>query len=73
MQRAPHYPIAWRSLTNALGQLGRLDEAREALGQFLALMPGYTTEAAARASVGFRDEALFQRYIDGLRKAGWQG
>jgi len=73
VQRAPHYPIAWRSLANALGQLGRLEEAREALAQFLTLMPGYTTEAAARASVGFRDEAMFQHYLAGLRKAGWQG
>jgi TolB-like protein len=73
VQRAPHYPIGWRSLANALGQLGRLDEAREALGQLLALVPDYTTEAAARASVGFRDEALFQHYMDGLRKADWPG
>jgi len=73
VQRAPHYPLGWRGLANALGQLGRGDEAREALAQFLQLMPGYTTEAAARASVGFRDEALFQHYVDGLRKAGWTG
>jgi hypothetical protein len=50
-----------------------MDEARAALGQFLTLMPGYTTEQAARASVGFRDEAVFQHYLEGLRKAGWQG
>ena len=73
VQRAPHYPIGWRGLANALGQLGRMDEAREALGQFLALMPAYATEQAARASVGFRDEAVFQHYIEGLRKAGWKG
>jgi adenylate cyclase len=73
VQRAPHYPIGWRSLANALGQLGPMDEAREALAQFLALMPGYATEQAARASVGFRDEAVFQHYLEGLRKAGWQG
>jgi len=73
VQRAPHYPIGWRGLANALGQLGRGDEAREALAQFLNLMPGYATEAAARKSVGFRDEALLQRYLEGLRKAGWKG
>jgi TolB-like protein/tRNA A-37 threonylcarbamoyl transferase component Bud32 len=72
-RRAPTYPIGWRSLANALGQLGRLDEAREALAEFLRLMPEYTTEAAARASVGFRREEHFQYYLEGLRKAGWSG
>ncbi len=73
VQRGPSYPIGWRGLANALGQLGRLDEAREALERFLALMPGYATVQAARASNGFRDEAVFQHYIEGLRKAGWKG
>jgi adenylate cyclase len=73
VQRAPHYPIGWRSLANALGQLGPVDEAREALGQFLALMPGYVNENVARASVGFRDEAIIQHYLEGLRKAAWKG
>lgn len=73
VQRAPHYPPGWRTLANALGQLGQIDEAREALAQFLKLMPAFTSEATARTSLGFRDEALFQRYLEGLRKAGWQG
>lgn len=73
VQRAPHYPLGWRSLANALGQLGRLDEAREALAQFITLMPSYTTEQAARAAVGFRDEPVFQHYLEGVRKAGWKG
>ncbi|MEO6364384.1 MAG: adenylate/guanylate cyclase domain-containing protein [Caldimonas sp.] len=73
VQRAPRYPIGWRSFANALGQLGRMEEAREALARFLALMPGYSSEEAARASVGFIDESLLQHYLEGLRKAGWQG
>ena len=73
VQRAPHYPLGWRSLANALGHLGTLDEAREALAQFLTLMPSYTTEQAARASIRFRDEPVFQHYLEGLRKAGWKG
>ena len=73
VQRGPNYPPGWRNLANALGQLGRRHEAREALAQFLALMPGFTTEQAARASMGFRDEAVFQHYLEGLRKAGWTG
>jgi hypothetical protein len=39
----------------------------------LDLMPFFTTEAAVRASLGFRDEAVFQHSLEGLRKAGWKG
>ena len=70
VQRGPSYSLGWRSLASALGQLGRLDEAREALDQFLAMMPGFTSEQAARS---FRDEAVFQHWLEGLRKAGWEG
>lgn len=72
-QRGPHYPMVWRGLANALGQLGRTDEAKQALARFLALVPGYTSEAVARGTVGFADEALFQHYLEGLRLAGWPG
>jgi len=73
VQRGPSYAIGWRCLANALGQLGRPVEAREALEQFLARMPGFTSEHAARSSMIFRDEAVFQHWLEGLRKAGWQG
>ncbi|MGJ7506245.1 adenylate/guanylate cyclase domain-containing protein [Variovorax sp. GT1P44] len=73
VQRGPGYAAGWRSLANALGQLGRLDEAREALEQFLARMPGFTSEQAARSVLTIRDEAVFQHWLEGLRKAGWKG
>jgi len=73
VQRAPQYPLGWRFLANALGQLGELDDARDALARYLALSPGFTDEKAARTSTGIRDEAVFQHYLEGLRKAGWQG
>ena len=72
VQRGPNYSLGWRCLASALGQLARLDEAREALEQFLARMPGYTSEQAARSGA-FRDEAVFQHWLEGLRKAGWEG
>ena len=72
IQRAPHYPIGQRSLTNALAQLGRMDEAREALAAFLALSPNYNDETARR-SVVFRHESDYEHYSEGLRKAGWEG
>ena len=69
----PNFPIAWRCLANALGQLGSLDEAREALGECLTLLPNFSTEQGARVSMGFRDEVVFQHWLEGLRKAGWKG
>jgi adenylate cyclase len=72
VQRGPNYPMGWRCLANALGQLGRLDEAREALEQFVARVPDFT-EQTARSVVTFRDEAGFQHWLEGLRKAGWKG
>ena len=71
-QIAPHNPMAHGGRTNALAQLGRLDEARAALATFLELSPNYNTRTA-RSSGAFREEADFQFYVDGLRKAGWDG
>jgi len=48
-----------------------LDEAREALEQFLARTPGFTSQTARLGA--FRDEAVFQHWLEGLRKAGWEG
>jgi len=72
IQRAPHYPIGQRSLANALAQLGRMDEAREALTAFLTLSPNYNAETARRSAI-FRHEADYEHYAEGLRKAGWDG
>jgi adenylate cyclase len=73
VQRGPENPTAWRHLASALGELGRTDEAREALTRCLALAPNYTNAEAVRAALPFRDEATFQRLLDGMRKAGWKG
>ena len=73
VRHAPHFPPAWRNLANALGQIGRLDEAHDALAQFLKLSAALAGEQAMRASVPFRDEAVLQHFLEGLRKAGWKG
>jgi hypothetical protein len=33
------------------------------------MVPGYTSETVARETAPFRDEAEFQHYLEGLRKA----
>ena len=57
------------SPANALGQLGQLEEAHEALSRCLSLSPGLCREQAMRASTGFHVQAVFQHYLEGLRKA----
>ena len=73
VQRRPSYSIGWCGLASALGRLGKSDEAREALEQFIARTPGFTSEQTARSFMRFRDEAVFQHCLEGLRGAGWQG
>ena len=73
VQCAPQSSSAWRVLAIALGQIGSLDEAREAMARFLVLMPSFTSERKARSMVPHRDEADIQHWLEGLRKAGWRG
>lgn len=71
-QRAAQYPMAHRSLANALAQLGRIEEGKQALAKFLDLAPGYSTEVARR-SIRFSNEVDFDHYMEGLRKLDWAG
>ena len=49
--------------------LGKLDEARRALGQMIRLAPDLTEE---RLRVFLRETDV-ERYVRGLRLAGWSG
>ena len=69
IQAEPAYPLALRNRASALAQLERLDEAREALEVFLRITPNHTVERG-RAGMAFREEKVFQHYMEGLRKAG---
>ncbi len=69
IQAEPAYPLALRNRASALAQLERLDEAREALEVFLRVTPNHTVERG-RAGMAFREEKVFQHYMEGLRKAG---
>ena len=73
IQRKSSFPTGWRTLAAALGHTGQLAEARDALSQFLFLMPGYVNEQVARSHSPYRDEAHLQHSLEGLRKAGWTG
>lgn len=73
VQRPPVFPVAWRGLASALGHLGCIDEAAEALRRAVGLMPEYPSEDLFRTTMPFRQESMLQHYLDGLRKAGWAG
>ena len=64
----PNYLVARRLLTASLVQLGRPEEAREAVGALLATAPGYTLADAAAHSA-FRGPTR-ERYLGALRRAG---
>jgi adenylate cyclase len=72
IQGAPHYPMNHRSLANACGALGLLEEGKLALAKFLALAPGYNSDVARR-TLPFRDDGDFRRYMHGIEQLGWKG
>jgi adenylate cyclase len=68
----PTYPLPRRWLAASLGQLGRADEAREALEDALRQSPRSFELYVRDCPPWFRPED-HGHMLDGLRKAGWQG
>jgi adenylate cyclase len=69
---SPQHPMCWRAAANACGRLRLERDGRAALERFLNMVPDYST-AVARASVPFKSEEDFERYMSGLRSLGWSG
>ena len=67
--RHPHHAGARRLMTASLGQLGRINEAREALAHTLKLQPDLSSAHVTKDSV-YVDAAVRARVLEGLRKAG---
>ncbi|MGI9405109.1 MAG: tetratricopeptide repeat protein [Hyphomicrobiaceae bacterium] len=68
----PGYAGAWIALANALGQLGRTGEARQAMERALQANPALTPEhlfSQIRIAAG-GDEAHAEKSVAGLRAAG---
>jgi adenylate cyclase len=66
---APDHPSGWRWLAAGCAYLDRIDEAREAVGQLLRLVPHYTIKLARTSTPGVQLDDQ-ERLVDGLRKAG---
>ena len=68
----PDHPLVYRWLAAALGQLGRGDEARQALDRAVSLSPA-SFDFYVRRRVPWHRAEDHLHMLDGLRKAGWQG
>ncbi|MBR0801867.1 adenylate cyclase [Bradyrhizobium jicamae] len=67
-----HPDLGTRSLAAALGQAGRLDEAKQALQKTITVAPKAFEMFVRRRAPWFRPED-HQHILEGLRKAGWEG
>jgi len=67
-----HNAICLRFHASALAHAGRIEEARAALKKSLALTRELSRDML-RSATPYRDEADFEHYADGLRRAGWNG
>jgi tetratricopeptide (TPR) repeat protein len=66
------YVRAWQRLAAALGRLGRLDDAKAALGQVMRLQPSFA-RSYVHATYPFRNPMHVQMFENGLKQAGWTG
>ena len=67
----PDFPSTYRWLAAALGQLGRIEEAKEALGKAVAIGPG-SFDMYVRGLVPWMRPEDHAHMLEGLRKAGWE-
>ncbi len=69
LKRETGYLAAYVNLTPALGELGWLDEAREAARDVLQQEPDFTIKAYT-AGLSYRNPSDLERIAKGLRQAG---
>ena len=67
----PEFPLSYRWLAATLGQLGRTDEAKDALEKAIAVAPASFDFYVRERAPWFRPED-HAHMIEGLRKAGWR-
>jgi adenylate cyclase len=72
LREHPEFPNTYRWLAAALGQVGRVKEAKEALEKAIAVAPA-AFEMYVRQRVPWHRPEDYTHMLDGLRKAGWQG
>ena len=65
----PNIPGPYRLRAACLSELGRMEEARAALAEFLRFVPGATI-ASMRAQLPLKNPDDFERYARALRRIG---
>jgi adenylate cyclase len=68
----PEFPLPYRWLAAALGQLGRIEEANRALEKAVEIAPAVFDMYVRECPPWMRAED-HAHMLDGLRKAGWEG
>jgi len=66
----PDHPLVYRWLAAALGQTGRIDEARAALAKAIAIAPA-SFDLYVRHRAPWHRPEDYAHMLDGLCKAGW--
>jgi adenylate cyclase len=69
----PDFPLIYRWLAAALGQIGRVEEALGALKKAMTVCGGGSFDMYVRERVPWHRVEDYEHMLDGLRKAGWQG
>jgi adenylate cyclase len=72
LQRTPDYWISLGTLTSSYAHLGRMEEARSTLEKMLRANPDYS-EDGFRMIFAIADADYVERWLGGIRKAGWEG
>jgi adenylate cyclase len=72
IRRYPNNPQSYRWLAAALGQVGRLDEAKAALQTLIKTNPA-SLDIMIRKPLPSRRSEDREHMLEGLRKAGWEG
>jgi TolB-like protein/Tfp pilus assembly protein PilF len=67
--RESEYLAAYTNLATIFGELGRLEEAKEPVGEILRLAPDFSIKAYMKG-LSFSDPEVLIRMEEGLRKAG---
>lgn len=69
----PDFPLIYRWLAAALGQIGRVDEAHHALNKAIIIGGGSSFDTYVRERVPWHRVEDYEHMLDGLRKTGWRG
>ena len=69
LARNPDHFSPHRALAVIFSELGRKEEARAEVAEMLRISPGASLEGE-RERIVFKDQAVLERYLEGLRKAG---